>query len=228
MSTAPSPELVVERLRDYYGPPPPNQPNDPLSGLIGTILSQHTSDLNTARAFESLRSTFGSWECVAQAPASAIADAIRMGGLANMKAPRIKQVLQTIHARRGEYSLDFLRAVPLGEARDWLTSLHGVGPKTAACVLLFNLDLPALPVDTHVYRVSKRLGLVGPKVSEAAAHRTLEAIVPAGEVYDFHMLLIQHGRTICKAPRPHCEVCPLADVCPKIGVLAPAEVVADR
>ena len=218
VSRAPSVDTVLDRLRAYYGDPAPRTPNDPLDELIATILSQHTSDTNTARAFASLKARFATWDAVVAAPTEAVADAIRSGGLARVKAPRIQRVLETIHARRGEYGLQFLNELPVAEARDWLTSLDGVGPKTAACVLLFACHLPALPVDTHVYRVSKRLGLIGPKVGEAVAHRVLEAIVPAGEVYAFHMLLIGHGRAICKAPRPRCEVCPLEEVCPKVGV----------
>ena len=215
---APSVDIVLDRLRAYYGDPAPRTPNDPLDELIATILSQHTSDVNTERAFASLKARFPTWDGVVAAPTEAVADAIRSGGLARIKAPRIQQVLRTIHARRGEYSLRSLTELPVAEARDWLTSLDGVGPKTAACVLLFACTMPALPVDTHVHRVSKRRGLIGPKVGEAAARRLLEAIVPAGDVYAFHMLLIGHGRAVCKAPRPRCEACPLMDVCPKVGV----------
>ena len=212
----------MDRLRAHYGEPAPRTPNDPLSELVATILSQHTSDVNTARAFASLRATFDTWESVAEAPVVAVADAIRSGGLAQIKAPRIRGVLRDIRATHGAYSLDFLRNVPVDEGRAYLTSLNGVGPKTAACVLLFALGLPALPVDTHVHRVSQRLGLIGPKVGEAAAHRILEAVVPARDTYAFHMLLIGHGRAICKALRPRCHECPLADACPKAGVAAPA------
>ena len=218
VSSAPSVETVLDRLRVYYGDPAPRTPSDPLDELIATILSQHTSDTNTERAFAGLKARFPAWDAVVEAPTDAVADAIRSGGLARVKAPRIQRVLRTIHERRGEYSLAFLTDLPVAEARDWLTSLDGVGPKTAACVLLFACTMPALPVDTHVHRVSKRLGLIGPKVGEAAAHRVLESSVPAGEVYAFHMLLIGHGRAICKAPRPRCEVCPLADICPKVSV----------
>lgn len=208
----------MDRLSEHYGVPAPRPRREPLAELVSTILSQHTSDTNTERAFAGLMATFGSWEAVAEAPVPAIAEAIRSGGLAQVKAPRIKQVLRTIRDQHGAYSLAFLNELPVGEARAYLTALGGVGPKTAACVLLFACGMPALPVDTHVHRVSRRLGLIGPKVGEAAAHRELEAIVPAADVYAFHMLLIRHGRQVCKAPRPRCEVCPLADVCPKVGV----------
>ena len=211
-------DTVFDRLAEYYGPPAPRPRGDPLAELVATILSQHTSDTNTERAFTSLLETFRSWEAIAEAPLESVADAIRSGGLARVKAPRIQRVLRTVHERRGEYRLDFLRDLPVAEAREWLTTLNGVGPKTAACVLLFACDLPALPVDTHVHRVSKRLGLIGLKVGEAAAHRVLEGIVPAGDVYAFHMLLIRHGRQICKSQRPRCDACPLTDSCPKVGV----------
>jgi endonuclease-3 len=193
----------------------------PLAQLVQTILSQNTSDVNTERAFASLWARFGSWPAILEAPTSAVADAIRSGGLADIKAPRIQGVLAAIKADRGELderSLDFLAALPLEEARSYLTSLNGVGPKTAACVLLFALGLPALPVDTHVHRVSKRLGLIGPKVAAEPAHRLLESMMPRDQMFDAHMLLIRHGRVLCKALRPRCDACPLADVCPKVGV----------
>lgn len=217
-SAALTPNLTIERLRVYYGSPAPRQSDGPLAELIQTILSQNTSDVNTERAFASLWAHFGGWDAIRTAPASEIAEAIRSGGLAQVKAPRIKAVLESIWQDRGEMSLDFLGDLPLDEARTYLTSLGGVGPKTAACVLLFALGMPALPVDTHVHRVSKRLGLIGPTVSAEAAHRLLEATIPASQLFDAHMLLIRHGRVICKALRPRCESCPLTDLCPKVGV----------
>jgi endonuclease-3 len=217
-ASAPTPAEVLDRLCGYYGPPEPRRSDGPLAELVQTILSQNTSDVNTERAFASLWSRFGSWEAIAAAPTPAIAEAIRSGGLAEIKAPRIKGVLEAIRRDRGELSLDFLAGLPVAEARAYLTSLRGVGPKTAACVLLFALGMPALPVDTHVHRVSKRLGLIGPKVGAEAAHQLLELAIPPAEMYDAHMLLIRHGRTICKALRPRCGACPLADVCPKVSV----------
>jgi endonuclease-3 len=218
IASGPAIDLVLERLRAQYGPPRPPQPNDPLAELIQTILSQNTSDANSGRAFEGLTDRFGSWEAIRGASTAEVADAIRSGGLAEVKAPRIKAALEEIHRRQGDLSLDVLRDLDVEEGRAYLTSLGGVGPKTAACVLLFALGKPALPVDTHVYRVSRRLGLIGPKVSAEQAHRDLERAVPAARVYDFHVLLIRHGRQICKAPRPRCSVCPLDEVCPKVGV----------
>jgi endonuclease-3 len=209
---------VLAVLCEQYGEPAPRHSDGPLAELILTILSQNTSDLNTDRAFASLWSAFGSWEAIVAAPAPAIADAIRSGGLAEIKAPRIKGVLEAIQRDRGSLSLDFLGALPVNDARAYLTSLKGVGPKTAACVLLFALGMPAMPVDTHVHRVSRRLGLIGPKVSAEAAHQLLEASIPPAQMYDAHMLLIRHGRVLCKALRPRCNDCPLTAVCPKVGV----------
>lgn len=214
----PTVDDVLAVLRAYYGPPDPRHSDGPLAELILTILSQNTSDLNTERAFASLWATFGSWEQIVAAPASAITDAIRSGGLAEIKGPRIKAVLEAIQRDRSQLSLDFLSQLPVHEARAYLTSLKGVGPKTAACVLLFALGMPAMPVDTHVHRVSKRLGLIGPKVSAEAAHQLLESLIAPAQMYDAHMLLIRHGRVLCRALRPRCEACPLTANCPKVGV----------
>jgi endonuclease-3 len=215
-----TPAEVLARLRAYYGSPEPRHSDGALAELVQTILSQNTSDVNTERAFGRLWSRFGGWEAILAAPTPAVADAIRSGGLAEIKAPRIKGVLAAVKQDRGELDLEFLAELSLEEARAYLTSLGGVGPKTAACVLLFALGMPALPVDTHVHRVSKRLGLIGERISAEAAHRLLEAAIPPAEMFNAHMLLIRHGRVICKALRPRCETCPLEDVCPKVGVSA--------
>jgi endonuclease-3 len=185
-----------------------------MSELVETLLSQHTSDVNSHRAFASLWQKFGSWEAVADADLREIEEAIRAGGLSRVKAPRIKQVLQQIKEKRGGYDLEFLRTLSLEEAKQWLQDLPGVGPKTAACVLLFALKRPAMVVDTHVHRVTKRLGLIGPKVSANQAHAILEAMLRPERVYAFHVGAITHGRQVCRAPRPRCSVCFLADGCP--------------
>ena len=143
-----------------------------------------------------------------------MAAAIHVGGLSRIKAPRIQAVLEEVQRRTGGWNLAFLRDFPLPEAKAWLRSLPGVGPKTAACVLLFAVGLPALPVDTHVYRVARRLGLIEQRLSPDEAHDALERLVAPEQVYEFHMLLIQHGRRLCKAPRPLCHACPLNDICP--------------
>jgi len=186
---------------------------DPLSELIFTILSQNTSDVNRDRAWNRLKERFPSWESVLAADAAELAEAIRPGGLANVKAPRIQEALRVIKRERGEFTLDFLAEMGVDEARRWLTSLHGVGPKTAAIVLLFSLGKPAFPVDTHVHRVSQRLGLIGPKTSREKAHDVLEELIPPEIYYTFHLNLIDHGREVCKSQRPRCAACVLREHC---------------
>ncbi|MBM2809304.1 MAG: endonuclease [Chloroflexi bacterium] len=205
---------VFHELLDHQGDPPPRPLQDPLSELIQTVLSQNTADVNSDRAYTSLMARFGGdWEAVAGAPVIQVADAIRIGGLADIKAARIQSILHEIKDRLGELDLSFLHDASLDDGRTFLRSLGGVGPKTAACVLLFACGKPALPVDTHVHRVSLRLGLVPPKATAERAHELLEALIPADLVYAFHMLLIRHGREICKASRPRCEQCSAAALC---------------
>ncbi len=210
----PSIGWVLEQLRERYGEPQRSDPQAPIDELIATILSQHTSDLNTERAFASLRTRFPTWDAVIVATDADVADAIRVGGLADVKAPRIRQVLRAVREHVGSFDLSFLATLPLDEARSWLTALNGVGPKTASCVLLFSLDQPAMPVDTHVHRVSLRLGLIPDRTSAERAHALLESIVPDGEAYAAHMLMIRHGRTTCVARRPKCAACVLVQCCP--------------
>jgi endonuclease-3 len=189
------------------------RPREPLNVLISAILSQNTSDVNRDQAWRRLKERFPTWESVLAADAADIADAIRPGGLADIKAPRIQEVLRAVRRERGEFTLDFLAEMELDEARRWLTSLHGVGPKTAAIVLLFSLGKPAFPVDTHVHRVSRRLGLIAPKTSRERAHEVLEALLPPEIYYTFHLNLIAHGREICKSQRPRCDTCVLREHC---------------
>ena len=186
---------------------------DPLSELIFSILSQNTSDVNRDRAWVCLKDRFPTWESVLAADATEIAEAIRPGGLADIKAPRIQETLRFIKLERGEFTLDFLTEMEVDEAKRWLTSLKGVGPKTAAIVLLFALGKPAFPVDTHVHRVSRRLGLIGPKTSREKAHDVLEELLPAETYYAFHLNLIAHGREVCKSQRPRCPACVLRERC---------------
>ena len=219
---APRPSAALRRraqeinaiLTDYYGPIEPREPIDPLSELIGVVLSQHTSDVNSERAFNSLCDRFPDWESVRTAPVGEVADAIRSGGLAVLKAARIQRILDQILGARGELSLDFLADLSLDEGRAFLRVLDGVGPKSAACVLLFSLNKPAMPVDTHIHRVAGRLGLIPPRTTADAAHELLEPMVPPEQVYAFHVGLIRHGRKICKAPRPRCAECPVIALCP--------------
>lgn len=205
---------ILRRLRDHYGKPERPVPDDPIGGLISTILSQNTSDTNTDRAYASLTTRFPTWDEVEAAPVEEVEKAIRVGGLARQKAPRIQQVLREIRRDRGCHSLEFLVEKKPEDVASWLVSLDGVGPKTAACVQLFNLGHDVLPVDTHVHRVSQRLGLVPAKASAVAAQPILESLIVPGDRYDAHVLLIQHGRMICKARRPRCSVCPLQSICP--------------
>jgi endonuclease-3 len=207
-------ENILSRLEKEYGPRHWAPDEDAVSVLVRTILSQNTSDANSHRAFASLRAAFPSWEKTAAASADEIAQAIKSGGLAEIKAKRIKATLEEIERQKGDLDIGFLSRVPLSEAKAWLKQLPGVGPKTAACVLLFGLGRPALPVDTHVHRVSGRLGLISSKVSADAAHEALEAVIPASKIYQAHLHLIEHGRRVCHARRPRCESCCLAEICP--------------
>ncbi len=217
---------VYERLLDTYGEPK-NTPNfDPLSGLVGTILSQHTSDINSGRAYQQLITTFPSWEEVRDAPTNEVADAIRSGGLANSKAPRIQDVLQTLTEQMqandyqgplARYLYDELVQRTPEQGWHYLRQLPGVGPKTAACVLMFNMDLPVIPIDTHVHRTSKRLGLIGANVSADKAHELFAQVVPAEWVYPLHVNLIRHGREVCHAQRPECNRCALYSECAFVG-----------
>jgi endonuclease-3 len=209
-----TPREIIDLLRQEYGELRWRPRSDPMSELVGTILSQNTSDTNSGRAFTRLLARFPTWESLLGGDPTAIAEAIRVGGLARIKAPRIKAVAEEVWVRQGSFDLSFLAEMPLAEAKAWLRSLPGVGPKTAACVLLFALGRPALPVDTHVYRVAKRLGLVPPGMGAAEAHELLEGMLAPDEVYPFHMSLIKHGRRICKAQRPLCPRCVLAYGCP--------------
>jgi endonuclease-3 len=206
-------EQIVHRLEARYGVAEWKPRMEPLDELIHCILSQHTSDANSFRAFRALREAFPDWQAVVDAPTERVAEVIRSGGLANQKAPRIQAVLRRIYEQRGVYSLDWLRELETEEARRFLLSLPGIGPKCAAIVLCFALGRPVIPVDTHVFRVSWRLGLIPRSIGEAKAHQVLESLVPEPLVYRFHVALIRHGRAVCKAPRPRCEQCPLTDLC---------------
>ena len=206
-------EKVIKLLEQEYGSCRWQPNRDPIDVLIGTILSQNTSDANSGRAFASLKASFDSWEAVASAPTERIAEVIRCGGLSQIKAARIKQVLKQIESEKGRITLDFLKSKTMTEAEDYLIRLPGVGHKTASCVLLFSLGKPSLPVDTHVFRVAKRLGLIDSKTSIEKAPGLLQKQLPASRVYQFHVHMIEHGRRICRARRPHCDTCMLTDTC---------------
>jgi len=204
---------VHQRLLDFYGQPTWRNPLPPVDELVSTILSQNTNDANRDRAFESLRQRFPTWEQVRDADPGSVTAAIRPAGLANQKGPRIQQVLQGISAERGSLDLHFLKDLPLDEARAWLMKFKGVGPKTAAIVLLFSLGRPAFPVDTHIYRVTGRIGLRPEKMTVEDAHTHLEKLFPPETYYAAHLNIIRLGREICAARKPACERCPLRSLC---------------
>ena len=204
---------VMAQLAPLYGPLEWEPRYDPASELIFTILSQHTSDINSERAFRALMDAKGSVEAVADADVEDIERSIRSAGLSRIKAPRIKEVLGMVRERAGSFDLRFLADMPLADAKRWLTDLPGVGPKTAAIILCFSLGMPAMPVDTHIHRVSKRPGLIGAKVTADRAHDLLEPMVEPGDVFAFHLYLINHGRRVCRAIRPRCAECVLAWGC---------------
>ena len=207
-------EKILEKLESHFGVPEMRGRKDPLSELIFSILSQNTTDQNRDRAYASLKSRFTRWEEVMAADVKEIEEAIRVGGLAPQKSVRIKEILGEIYNERGRLDLDHLSDMGRDEALDYLTSFKGVGVKTASIVLLFSLGKPAFPVDTHVYRVTKRLGLVDEKASVDAAHKIMEELVSEDKYFPFHILLIRLGREYCKARRPLCEECPLNSLCP--------------
>jgi endonuclease-3 len=204
---------IAEILEDTYGYPTWRQHQPPVDELVSTILSQNTSDTNRDRAFVSLTRRFDTWEAVRDAPPEDVILAIRSAGLSNQKGPRIQAALRYITAVQGEIALDFLDEMPVEDAKTWLTQIKGIGPKTAAIILLFAFHKPAFPVDTHIHRVTKRLGLIDAKTSADAAHVELEAIIPPDEYYPAHLNIIRHGREICHARRPACEICPLTVYC---------------
>ena len=205
---------MSKRLERAFGPLEPPRVTDPLDELIWTVLSQHTSDLNAERAFRALRDAYPDWDAVVAAEPAALAAVIRSGGLANTKAPRIQAILREILEREGRFDLSVLHELDDGAARAYLISLPGVGPKTAAVVMAFALERDAIPVDTHVHRVSRRLGLIPPKASAERAHDLLHDLVPDELKTPLHVGLIRLGREVCKAQQPRCDECPLADLCP--------------
>lgn len=212
---------IIKQLEHGYGRPEWRPRFSPLEELVFTILSQNTTDANADRALTGLRKRFPSWEKVAAAPPGKIADAIRTGGLADTKARYIRETLAGILREKGNLSISFLKQMGDGDAMAYLTSFTGVGVKTAACVLLFALGRPVMPVDTHVFRVTKRLDFLGPRATRLSAHRILAAITPPPDVYSFHINLVKHGRQVCKAGRPLCGRCVIEPLCPSSIAKAP-------
>jgi endonuclease-3 len=206
-------KTISLKLQRAYGKKRWRVHNDPLSELIATILSQNTSDHNSHRAYFNLISKFTNWDRVRKASSQRIADAIRSGGLADIKAQRIKDILNQIHKENHDLDLSFLKTWRTERIRRYLKRFKGVGEKTIACVLLFSLGRPVMPVDTHVLRVSRRLGLVPKKTDAAEAERILEELVLGKMIYQFHLNVIQHGREVCKAANPRCAGCVLLENC---------------
>lgn len=205
--------LIERRLRSVFGTPRRRAVSDPVEELVSTVLSQHTTGPNSDRALAALRSRFPTWDDVADADPLEIVAAIRSAGLANQKGPRIKAMLMRVREERRSIELEFLRSLSVDEAMAWLCRLPGVGQTTAACALLFGLDMPALPVDTGIARVAVRVGLAPPGAVAHQTQRALQERVPPGRVYALHVNLIQHAREICRPRDPRCGVCPINDLC---------------
>jgi len=204
---------LAAALSQMYGYPTWRQHLPPVDELINTILSQNTSDTNRDRGFGALKTRFPSWEAVRDAPVEQVIDAIRPAGLASQKGPRIQFALRHLTETQGRITLDHLESMTVAEAKAWLTAINGIGPKTAAIILCFAFGRPAFPVDTHVHRVTGRLGLIEAGVTADQAHLILEEIVPPEDYYAFHLQAIQHGRQVCHARKPACEKCALQAEC---------------
>ena len=204
---------IHERLLEFYGEPVWRNPLPAMDELVSTILSQNTNDINRDRAYDALRARVPDWESVRDAYPKDVIEAIRPAGLANQKGPRIQQVLKSITEERGSLDLSFLADLPVEEAKAWLTRFNGVGPKTAAIVLCFSLNKPAFPVDTHVYRVTGRIGLHPERMTVEQAHAHLESLFPPETYYAAHLNIIRLGREICTARKAYCEICPVRNLC---------------
>jgi len=215
-----SPEALRKRaaevdqiLTRVFGRQEPGGSEEPLDTLVETILSQNTTDVNSHKAFLALKRRYPKWESLLTERPSTVAGIIREGGLAMIKARRIIGALKFIKKERDRLDLEFLRGMSPSEADHWLAQMKGVGPKTRGIVLLFSLRMPAFPVDTHIHRVTKRIGLIGPKVSREDAQEVLASLVPQSEYYNFHINLIYHGRTVCVARNPKCAICKVSHLC---------------
>ena len=209
----------LARLRDLHGEVGTKDPIDPLDELILTILSQNTNDNNRDRAYRSLRERFPENSDLLDADIDDIEDAIRVGGLAASKSGNIKRILEDLIRERGTISLEYLRDMDDRSAMEELISMKGVGSKTAACVLVFSLGRDVFPVDTHINRIVKRWGVVPPNTNREKTQEIMNTVVPDGWKYQGHLLIIRHGRTVCKARSPRCGECPLNGICPRIGVI---------
>ena len=206
-------KYIVQNLENTFGEPKLPRKSDALAMLIEVILSQATSDANSRRTYQNLRKRFVNWETVLAAERGEVADAIRLGGLANQKTKVIKDLLRQLKEKRGKLSLRFVEKMSDDEARDYLQTFRGIGPKTVACTLLFALHKEVFPLDTHIFRVFKRMGVLPEKISDQKAHCFLDELVPAGKFYSLHVNLIRLGRKICRPREPLCEQCPLIEYC---------------
>ncbi len=204
---------IIQNLKAVYGVPQCEPDLDPLDVLVQTILSQSTTNVNSHRAFESLKQRFPDWESARRARVTSIETAIKSGGLARQKSVRIKQLLNEIHERLGSLDISFLATAPINEAVEFLSSFKGVGPKTVACTLLFACNRPIFPIDTHIFRIARRLALIPEKCSDEEAHRLMTAMIPAGRFYEIHVNIIRHGRKVCRPQNPLCEQCCLVEYC---------------
>lgn len=204
---------IDKALTRTYGEKSPSSDEDPVDTLVETILSQNTTDINSHRSFLALKKAYQEWHDLLGEDPAVVSAIIRSGGLPDIKARRILDALDFIYRERGRIELDFLRGMSPAEADRWLAQMKGVGPKTRSIVLLFSLGMAAFPVDTHVHRVTRRLGLIGPKVTREQAQSELGSLVPESEYYNFHINLIEHGRAVCRARRPACEACVVAGMC---------------
>ncbi len=212
---------AVAALDDAYGRPVLSPRYPPVDELVFTVLSQNTADVNTERTFAALKARFPEWSAARDASAEEIEEAIALGGLAHTKAPRLKRILEALSVPGGAPDLGVLGGMTDAEAQDYLVSLPGVGPKTAACVLLFSLGRPVMPVDTHVHRLARRLGIIDAKTTADQAHPLLTELAGADDpeqVYAAHVDFVRHGRRVCHARRPACGECPLAGFCPSAGL----------
>jgi endonuclease-3 len=205
---------IVQNLERAYGVPENRWTDwDVLDMLVAVILSQATSDANSDRTYDALKRRFPTWDSVLRAREQTLVETIRLGGLANQKAAVIRGLLREVKERHGSFDLSFLRELPALEAVSYLASFRGVGPKTAACTLLFACSTEVFPLDTHIFRVLRRVGLIPLKCSDEFAHRAMNRLVPAGKFYSFHVNLIRHGRKLCRPRDPLCERCPVVEYC---------------
>ncbi len=204
---------IIQNLERAYGVPANRRASDPLDMLIGIILSQATSDVNSRRTFAALKARFPTWDKVLRARETTIAATIKTGGLANQKAKVIKRLLRQLKEQHGTLDLSFLHDMPAADAVAYLAQFHGAGPKTIACTLLFACRKDVFPLDTHIFRVLRRVGLIPPRCSDKRAHEIMNARVPPGKFYSFHVNLIRHGRTLCRPREPLCPRCPIVEYC---------------